>query len=111
MLRLLETHPRAGLAVCVEFFIWGLGWLVWRQTARGAVALLAWVVWLAVFIAAQPVITALLAFFPPAIPLALLSANAGMLLVFVSVGLNSARALLKAVEQEAPLGGPAPAAA
>lgn len=111
VLRLLETQPRAGLAVCVEFLVWGLGWLAWHNPARGVVMLLAWGVWLAVFISLQPIVAALFAVFPPAIPVALLSANAGLLLVFVGAGLGSARALLRTVEREAPLGRPARAAA
>lgn len=104
VLGLLQTHPRAGLAVCVEFFIWGLGWLVWARTARGVVSLLIWLVWLAVFISAQPLITALFALLPPLIPVALLSVNVLLIAVFVGFGLSTAGALLKMVEKETPVG-------
>jgi hypothetical protein len=105
VLYLLQVHPRAGLAVCVEFFVWGLGWLVWRNPARGAVSLLAWVVWLAVFISLQPLVAVFFAWFPALIPLALLSANFVMVALFIGVGLASARALLHIVEK-GPLPGP-----
>lgn len=105
VLYLLQVHPRAGLAVCVEFFVWGLGWLVWRNVGRGAVSLLAWLVWLAVFISIQPLVTAFFAWFPPLIPLALLTANFVMVMLFIGLGLASARALLQVVERE-PLPGP-----
>lgn len=104
VLALLQTRPRAGLAVCVEFFVWGLGWLVWQRPARAAVSLLAWLVWLAVCLAAQPLVAGFFVVFPPAIPLAVLSANAMLALIFVGLGLGSARALLAVVEAEAPAG-------
>lgn len=104
VLALLQTNPRAGLVVCVEFFVWGLGWLVWGQPARGAVSLLAWGVWLAVFIALQPIVAGLTVFFPPLLPVALLAANLGMLMVFGALGLGSARALLTVVERATPAG-------
>jgi hypothetical protein len=100
VLYLLQAHPRAGLAVCVEFFVWGLGWLVWKNYGRGWVSLIAWGVWLTLFIAVQPVVTGLFVWFPPAIPLALLSANFFMIMIFFSIGVSSARALLKVVEKE-----------
>lgn len=97
---LLQHQPRAGLAVCVDFFIWGLGWLAWGRPARGAVALLAWSVWLAVFLTLQPLATMLFALFPPAIPFALLSANLVMLALFLNLGAGSARALMQTLERE-----------
>jgi hypothetical protein len=102
---MLQVNPRAGLSVCVEFFVWGLGWLVWKNVGRGSVSLLLWVVWLAFFISVQPIVTVLFAIVPPLIPLALISANAFMLMVFVLFGLNSARALMKTLERELPLPG------
>ncbi len=111
VLYLLQVRPRAGLAVCVEFFVWGLGWLVWRNPARGAVSLLAWVVWLAVFISVQPLATAFFAWFPPLIPLALLSANFVLVVLFIGLGLASARALLQVIEKEPQPGPPGVATA
>ncbi|MGQ0600666.1 MAG: DUF4126 family protein [Anaerolineales bacterium] len=103
LLVMLQVNPRAGLAVCVEFFVWGLGWLVWKHTGRGAVSLLLWVVWLAFFISVQPIVVGMFALLPPLIPLALISANAFMLMLFALFGLNSARALLKTLERETPI--------
>lgn len=124
LLVMLQVNPRAGLAVCVEFFVWGLGWLVWKNVGRGAgaseacageprggslspfrgaVSLLLWVVWLAFFISVQPIVTGMFALLPPLIPLALITANAFMLMLFALFGLNSARALLKTLEREVPM--------
>jgi len=149
LMAMLQTNPRAGLAVCVEFFVWGLGWLVATSSGknvgrgagvseayagephggslsplrgagvseayagephggslsplRGAVSLLLWVVWLAFFVSVQPIVAGLFAIVPPLIPLALVGANAFMLMIFVLFGLNSARALMKTLEREAPL--------
>lgn len=105
VLYLLQVHPRAGLSICVEFFVWGLGWLVWKNMGRGVVSLLLWIVWLTVFIGLQPLVAGLLAWFPPAIPLALLGANLILLMLFISFGLASARALMKTLEKEIPLTG------
>jgi hypothetical protein len=102
VLYLLQAHPRAGLSICVEFFVWGLGWLVWKNVGRGAVSLLAWLVWLAVFISIQPIVTAVFVFFPPLIPVALLSANFLMVALFVGLGLGSAGALMKTLEKDLP---------
>lgn len=99
VLHLLQTHPRAGLAVCVEFCVWGLGWLTWRNPARGAVSLLAWGVWWAVFVSLQAIIAGLFALLPPLIPLALLAANFVMVMIYLSLGIGSARALLHEVER------------
>jgi hypothetical protein len=128
LMAMLQTNPRAGLAVCVEFFVWGLGWLVATSSGknvgrgagvseayagephggslsplRGAVSLLLWVVWLAFFVSVQPIVAGLFAIVPPLIPPALVGANAFMLMIFVLFGLNSARALMKTLEREAPL--------
>lgn len=102
VLALLQSRPRAGLAVCVEFFVWGLGWLACGQAARGSVSLLAWCVWLAALLAVPPLAAAAAAVFPPAVPLVLFGAQAVLGVIFVSLGLASARALLRAVEREAP---------
>ncbi len=53
VLRLFETDPRAGMAVIVEPFIWGAGWLLVKQWQHGPYRLALWgvcvlVIWLAV---------------------------------------------------------------
>jgi hypothetical protein len=100
LLYIAQVHPRAGLSVAVEFFVWGLGWLVWGRYARGAISLLSWLVWLAVFISAQPVVTVLFAIAPPLIPVALMAANFALLALFFFAGLSSARALMQVLEKE-----------
>jgi hypothetical protein len=103
LLYIAQVHPRAGLSIAVEFFVWGLGWLVWRNYARAVLSLLAWLVWLAVFISAQPIAAALFAIAPPLIPFALMAANFTLLAVFFFAGLGSARALMQMLEKEAGL--------
>ncbi len=59
-IRLLETHPKAGLAVIAEFFVWGSGWLLWRHWNRGVVRLLLWCGWVIAAFFALPAIGAML---------------------------------------------------
>lgn len=94
VLRLAQEHPRAGLSVVVEFFIWGLGWLVWGKYGRGAIMLAVWAIAVAVFIAI-PTITA---FFPPIA----FTAFMFLLFIYVLIGINSAGALMKTLEKETP---------
>jgi|GEM_PF-788183 len=57
-IRLLESHPQAGLAVITEFFVWGSGWLLWRHWNRGIVRLILWSVWAIIAFFATPAIGA-----------------------------------------------------
>lgn len=43
LIRLIQTHPKAGWAVVGEFFVWGSGWLTWKVQNRGALMLALWV--------------------------------------------------------------------
>jgi hypothetical protein len=92
VLRMAQEHPRAGLAVVVEFFVWGLGWLVWGKYGRGAIMLTAW----AIAVAALIAVPGFFAFFPPLS----LASLAFMLFLFVAVGFNTAWALTRMLENE-----------
>lgn len=94
LLRLAQEHPRAGLAVAVEFCVWGLGWLVWGHYGRAVIMLGVWGIMLAALVA----VPGMMAFFPP---LSLLAFGA-MLSIYVLIGFNTAGALLKVLETEAP---------
>lgn len=91
-LRLAQEHPKAGLAVAVEFCVWGLGWLVWGRYARAVIMLCVWVLMLAALVVGP----GLVAFFPP-----LSIVVFGVLLsVYALVGFNSAGALMQTLEKE-----------
>ena len=92
MLRMAQEHPRAGLAVAVEFFIWGLGWLVWGKYGRAAIMLAVWAVAMALLIAGP----GFLVFFPPLSVMAFLA----LLSIYMLVGFKTAGALMKLLEKE-----------
>ncbi len=93
LLRLAQEHPRAGLSVTVEFFIWGLGWLVWGKYGRGVIMLAAWALTMAALLGAPSAFV----FFPPLS----LFAFGIIFSLFVLIGLNTAGALLRVLEGEA----------
>jgi hypothetical protein len=101
VLYLAQVYPRAGLAVAVEFCVWGVGWLAWQTWGRGALMLALWAVWVALFLSVPAAVGALFMVFPPLSPVAATFSALILLAVFVSVGFNSAQALLKVVEKEA----------
>ena len=92
MLRLAQEHPRAGLAVAVEFCVWGLGWLASGRYARAVIMLCVWAVMLALLLA----VPGALAFFPPLSILAFGS----LLSIYVLISVNTAGGLLRMLEQE-----------
>jgi hypothetical protein len=100
VLALAQADPKAGLSVAVDFCVWGLGWAVYGHYGRAAIAFCGWLLWLAVFIAAQGLVAGALAFVPVLIPLAVVSVNVALLGVFVLFGTGSARGLLKLLEAE-----------
>lgn len=100
VIELTETHPRAGIAVIAEFFIWGAGWMTWKNYNRGALMLILWVTWLIAFLSAQTVILALLAVVPFFIPIVAFVVGAMLLFLYAGIGFGSASALLKHVEKE-----------
>ena len=117
-INLIETHPKAGLAVVAEFFVWGLGWLIWERWNRGVLRLVLWALWLAVIILAIPALTAAagaaLVVVPPLVILATAAGTAAEVLVIMVglyVGLCSAGALLRTFDdlEQAPAAASVPA--
>jgi hypothetical protein len=96
---LIQTQPRAGLAVFFEFFVWGSGWLIWQKWGMGIVMPLVWGAWLTVLLSINGLAVIVLSFFPPAIPAAVFIMTGLMVLVFVAVGFNSALRLLNHLEK------------
>ncbi len=99
LMALAQRDPRAGLAVAADFGVWGIGWLAYGHYGRAVISLCAWGLWLALFVAAQTGVTALLAVAPPLIPLGIVVVNVALLGVFFLVGSASARSLMREVER------------
>lgn len=106
---LIETHPRAGLAIVAEFLIWGLGWLIWKHWVRGAVRLVFWALWMALVIFGIPALGAALALAVAPTPfleflpvLLVVTAEAVAIMCGVIAGLSSARSLLRFTRREVP---------
>ncbi len=99
LLALAQRDPRAGLAVSAEFAVWGIGWLAYGHYGRAVISLCAWVLWLAVFVAAQTGVAVILAVAPPLIPLGIVVVNVMLLGIFFFVGSGTARALMREVER------------
>lgn len=62
--------------------------------------LLLWVLWVAFFIGMQGLVMAVFAFLPPAIPFISFGAGALMVLLFLSIGLGTSKALMRFVEEQ-----------
>jgi hypothetical protein len=61
VIRLIETRPRAGLAVVGEFLVWGSGSLGWGLWTQGAVRIVLWGLWIATLAIGIPSLGAALA--------------------------------------------------
>ena len=96
VLELTHTTPRAGLAVITECLVWGVGWFAWKGWARGTVMLLVWLVFISIGIAIQPGVLGIGLIFTP-FPIMVLFFG---LMVYFSIGLGSARDLLKYLEKQ-----------
>jgi len=103
VLQLAQSNPKAGLSIVVEFFVWGLGWLVWKYWARGVIMLVFLSFWLIIFLLVQPLFVSLFAFIPPAIPFIAFFSVAALLILFVLIGLSSSKALLSEFEKTHPI--------
>lgn len=102
VLRLIETRPKAGLAVVAEALVWGSGWLIWKNWRRGVIRLVLWALWLALVLLAIPAaITAVGVMLAVVPPLAMLASAAGLVVEVVAIltglyaGLRSAGGLLR----------------
>ncbi len=98
-LALAQANPRAGLAVIIEFFFWGVGWLMWEGWARGTAMLLALVLWWVVFLSMEGLVLTTLALLPPLAPIAMSAAAAAMIAAYIYIGLTSARSLLDMLDK------------
>lgn len=99
VLYLAQAEPRAGLAIVAEFFVWGSGWLAWKAWGRGAIMLFFLALWLTTFLLVQPLFIGLFAIVPFLIPIVGFLSILLLILIFVSIGTYSARALLHHIEK------------
>ena len=110
VVRLIESRPKAGLAVVAEFLVWGSGSLVWELWARGVFRLCLWAAWLAVVVVGIPALGTLIATALAPVPVLefiavafVLGAETMTVAVGVYVGARSAESLMAKVEgSEAP---------
>ncbi|MBN1178385.1 MAG: DUF4126 family protein [Anaerolineae bacterium] len=106
VIRLIETHPKAGLSVVAESLVWGSGWMIWQNWQRGAVRLTCWGVWLLVVAFGFPVLATALAAavvtVPPLVALVSVfsfSTEVALIAAGLYAGLRSARSLFKDLER------------
>lgn len=93
VLYLAQVHPRAGLAVAVEFLVWGLGWLVWGKWGRAVLMLAILIIFVAV--AFTMISGALVLFFPLGVAVAMM-----LFSIYVLIGFKTAGALLNTLEKQ-----------
>ena len=98
VLDLSQSHPRAGIAILTEFFVWGTGWFAWRQWGRGVIMIFLLSLWLIAFLLIQPTVVALFSFFPPVMPFVGALTIILLLTIFIFIGFNSSKSLLKSIE-------------
>jgi hypothetical protein len=92
VLDMAQKRPRAGLAIVVEFCIWGVGWMAWGKWGRGAIMISLWSIWAA--------LTFMVTTTTAIIPVLMVCSLSILVILFLSIGLGSARALLKTLEKE-----------
>lgn len=98
VLYLAQVEPKAGLSIVTEFFVWGSGWLAWKAWGRGALMLFFLALWLVIFLLVQPLFVSLFSFLPPLLPVVGFLTVTLLLLIFISIGFYSSRALLHEIE-------------
>jgi hypothetical protein len=108
-IHLVETRPRIGLSILVEFFIWGLGSLFWKKWPRGIFRIVLWMLWLLTIFLLIPSITALLGTVAVMLPILevlvfalFVSAEVFAVVVGITIGLRSAASLMKILDQPEP---------
>jgi hypothetical protein len=110
VIRLIETHPEAGLSVVAEFLVWGLGWLIWENWTPGVVRLALWGLWMVTIFVAIPAIGTALAAVPFIASAFVLVAETATVMAGLYAGSRSARSLMKTFGQVGePIPGTAPA--
>lgn len=104
-IRLVESRPRAGLAVLGEFLVWGSGSLGWGLWRRGGILMVLWAGWVVTIVVGVPALAAGLATLAAPVPVLevlvvafLLSAQALAVVVGLMIGLRSASYLMKRLE-------------
>jgi hypothetical protein len=97
-LYLAQAEPRAGLSIVTEFFVWGVGWMVWGQWGRAALMLFFLSLWFITFFLAQPLFLSIFAFFPPILPLMSLFSTLILFAIYLGIGLRSAHVLMEYIE-------------
>jgi hypothetical protein len=100
LLYLSQVEPKAGFAIAAEFILWGSGWVIWNAWGRGALMFGVEIIWVLIVLFIQPLIIGLFSFFPPILPLAGFASIVLLTLIFIGVGLGSAKSLMKVIERE-----------
>jgi hypothetical protein len=93
IIRLFQSHPKAGFAVVLEPFIWGSGWMLMKGWNSGSKKLIFWVISM-VLIFILTILVLPIPVLDLVIPFLALSTS------FYFYGLKSAKKLYKLVEQE-----------
>jgi hypothetical protein len=109
VIQLIETRPKAGLAIVAEFLLWGSGSLAWQYWARGAFRASIWVLWVALIVAGIPAVGTLLAAALAPVPFLeflaaafVISAETMTVVGGLIVGARSAASLMKILDQQEP---------
>jgi hypothetical protein len=89
-LRLIQSQPKAGGAVLLEFLVWGSGWLIWEHSRRGVLMLVLWLIYIT--------LSWLFYGFGSFIPILLFCMVPFSVLLFVWIGLTSAKKLMGTFE-------------
>jgi hypothetical protein len=106
VVHLIETDPRVGLSILVEFFVWGLGSMVWQQWPRGIFRFVLWLLWVLTIFLLIPSIMTFLGTVAALMPLLeglvlalLVTTEAFAVAVGVIIGLRSAASLMKLLDK------------
>ncbi|MCX7682775.1 MAG: hypothetical protein N2508_12565 [Anaerolineae bacterium] len=106
LVRMIETHPRAGLAVVAEFLVWGWGRLLWGEWAGGLARFVLWALWLITVLFALPALGAGLAALLAAVPplafvasLLMMAVEVASVVVGLYIGLRGAGSLMAQLQE------------
>ena len=112
VVRLIESRPKAGLAVVAEFLVWGSGSLIWELWSRGVFRLVLWAAWIAALAVGIPALGAAFAAALAPVPVLeflplgfVFAAETMTIFVGLFVGARSARSLMEKLDdgEERPL--------
>jgi hypothetical protein len=105
VIHLIETRPRAGVAVVAEFLVWGAGSLIWEYWGRGVFRLAVWAGWIGLMVAGIPALGALLAAALAPVPVLEFLVGAFVVasetlsaVIALYIGIRSARSLMARLE-------------